>query len=272
MKKIISSLLILTLSIMSIACNDDSHKQIRISGSKTVEPIVAEIAAAFEENYPEYSVIVHGTGSSEGVASTSSNKNHIGMASRSINFEERSNVEPFLLCRDPIVLIVNKEASLDKINKEELIALYVENTPIDDITHAISREEKSSTRWAFAEITGIGEKEFPILETVEIQERASAIKSSVISDSSKLGYISFSSFDDTVKGLSYRDSDSERYVVPSVENVQNGTYALYRPFYLVIPKGMLVGSTQIFLDFCRSERAREIMLQNGVIPLGQSSF
>ncbi len=269
MKKIICSLLILILSIMFSACGGEKQTEIHISGSKTVESIVAEIAVEFEKNYPQYKVIVEGTGSSEGVESTSRNNNHIGMASRAINLEERNNVEPFLLCRDPIVLIVNKEASLDKINKDDLIALYSQNTAVDDITHAISREERSSTRWAFAEITGIGE-EFPILETVEIQERASAVKSSVINDASKLGYISFSSFDDTVKGLSY--SDSGEYIEPSVKNVQNGTYALYRPFYLVVPKSTLVGSTQMFLDFCRTDKAREIMLQNGVLPIGKTRF
>ncbi len=263
MKKIMCVLLVLTFGIGCGGKNSNEQTEIYISGSKTVKPIVVKLASEFEKNYPQYKVIVEGIDSSAGVANTSSNSNNIGMASRTINFEERENVEPFLLCKDPIVLIVNKEASLDRINKEELIALYVQNTPVGDITHAISRESKSSTRWAFAEITGIGD-EFPILETIEIQERANAVKSSVINDTSKLGYISFSSFDDTIKGLSY--SDGGRYVAPSVENVQNGTYAIYRPFYLVLPKGLLVGTTQMFLDFCRSTEAKAIMLEMGFIP------
>ncbi len=268
MKKIVVILLLLAFALMLVACGSKSSNdltEIYISGSKTVEPLVVKLASEFEINYPDYKIIVEGVGSSAGVANTSRNNNNIGMSSRSINIEERENVEPFLLCRDPIVLIVNKDTALDKISKEELVALYVENTPVQDITHAISREERSSTRWAFAEITGIGE-ELPLLETIEIQEHASAVKTSVIDDASKLGYISFSSFDDTVKALSY--SDSGRYVSPSVANVQNGTYALYRPFYLVIPKGTLVGTTQMFLDFCRSEKGRAIMLENGFIPLG----
>ncbi len=265
MKKIIISLLILMLAVISIACGNNRDREIYISGSKTVEPIVAEIAAAFEENYPEYKVVIEGIGSSAGVSDTSSNSNHIGMSSRSISEKERSGVESFLLCKDPIVLIVNNDSTLDKISKEELTALYIENTPVGDITQAISRLEWSTTRAAFAETTGIG-LEQELDGNILIAERTSTVKNYIMYDQTKLGYISQALVDDDMKVLAY--SDGGQYFDPSIENIQRDRYPIYRPFYLVVPKSILKGGVPIFLDFCRSDKAKEIILEAGLVPLG----
>lgn len=266
MNKIMSILLLLVWAIVPISCSgkkSSSEREIYISGSTTVAYIMAEIATAFEEAYPQYKIIIEGVGSTAGVEDTSSRENHIGMSSRSISDDERDDVEPFLLCKDALVLIVNKEADLDKISKEELSALYIDNAQVLDISRAVSRMERATTRVAFTESTGIGQRE-ELHSTVEIVGSTTSVKEAVIEDKSKLGYVSLGLLDDRVKVLAY--GDGERYFEPSVENIQSGHYSIYRPFYLVVKKSALTGGIQIFLDFCRSAAAREIMLQNGLIP------
>lgn len=265
MKKIVGILLLVLVLVACGGKNGSSDKKIHISGSKTVEPLIVELASAFEESYPEYKVIIEGVGSTVGVQNTGNYDNHIGMASRPLSEEELEHVVPFFLCKNPIVIVVSKEANLDRINKEELIALYMDNTPVSDITKSIAREEQAGIRWAFSATTTI-EEVAPIHKDVEILDTSSKVKSAIAYNPKKLGYINLNSLDDSVKALIY--SDGGDYFAPTIENIQNNDYALYRPFYLVVPKSALEGSTQIFLDFCRSDKAKEIMLENGLVPLG----
>ncbi len=265
MKKIICSLLILILGVMSVSCGGEKQNDIHISGSRTVAYIMTEIAEAFEKDYPQYNVIIEGIGSRAGVADTGMNENHIGMSSRSITIEERDDVEPFLLCKDAIVLIVNKNSTLDKITKDELAAIYLENRAVGDVTRAISRVEQSTTRVAFTEATGIGGEKTPLHEEVLIVDSISTMKNFILDDQTKLGYMSLALIDDEMKVLEY--SDGGDYFAPTIENIQRDRYSIYRPFYLVVPKSLLKGSTQIFLDFCRSDKAKEIILKNGLVPV-----
>lgn len=271
MKKIISSLLILTLGIMSIACGGSKssggadQREIRISGSTSVAPIITKLSASFEAKNPQYRVIIESVGSSVGVADTINNNNDIGMASRNIKAEELGSVEPIVLCNDGIVVVVNPSASIDEINKQQLVALYMNNTPISSISKSVSREDGSGTRGAFSELTSIGEKE-ALPATVEILDSTGKVKTAVVNDEAKLGYISLGSLDNTVKALRY--SDGGAYIAPSVENVQNGSYPLYRPFNLVVRKGATLGNgTQAFLEFCRSAEATALITENGYIPV-----
>ncbi len=264
MKKIISVLLILVLGFMVFACSNNSN-EIYISGSITISPVMIEIVEAFQSANPQYKVVIDSVGSVAGVEATGNRSSHIGMVSRPLRNDELKDVEPFFLCKEPIVLIVNKDAALEEISKEQLISLYIENTPVGDIRKAVSREEDSGLRLTFASKTTIDEKA-PLPSTVDIQGDSDKVKRSVIYDATKLGYIDRHSLDDTVKALRY--SDGGDYFEPSIENIQNDRYTLCRPFYLVVPKSLLEGRTQIFLDFCRSEKAKEIMLAHGYVPVG----
>ncbi len=264
-KKIISVLSIFVVSFFLASCGG-TQNEIYIAGSTTISPVMLEIVEAFENANPQYKVVVESVGSSAGVVATGNNSSHIGMVSRPLLDDELKDVEPFFLCKEPIVLIVNKEAALEEITKEELIALYIENKPVGDISKAVAREEDSGLRQTFSAETTIDQKA-PLPATVDIQGDSSKIKRSVIYDATKLGYIDRYSLDDTVKALRY-SNDGTNYFEPTIENIQNGTYTLCRPFYLIVPKSLLKGSTQIFLDFCRSTKAKEIMFANGYVPVG----
>ncbi len=271
MKKIIASLFILTLGIMSAACGGKSdsgsgeQREIRISGSTSVAPIITKLSAAFEAKNPQYRVIIESVGSSIGIADTINKNNDIGMASRNVKFEELESVDAIVLCNDGIVVVVNPDSSLGEINQNQLVGLYMNNRAVGSISKSVSREDGSGTRGAFAELTTIGEKE-PLPASVEILDSTGKVKTAVVNDAAKIGYISLGSLDDTVKALRY--SNGGEYVAPSVENVQNGSYPLFRPFNLVVKKGSTLGAgTQAFLDFCKSDEAKALISENGYIPL-----
>ncbi len=273
MKGLLRNLVMLTvmfiLLFMTLACgggSSSSNSEIRISGSTSVSPVISKLAAEFERDNPEYTIIVESVGSSIGVRDTIDGNNNIGMASRGIKSDEAQSVDSIVLCNDAIVIIVNSAASLSQISKDGLFSFYMDNKALDDVTKPVSREDGSGTRSAFAELTGIGEKE-ALPQTVEILDSTGKIKTAVSNDEQKLGYISLGSLDDTVKALAYSE-DGVSYVEPLVENVVNGTYALYRPFNLVVKKGVeLSAGTKAFLDFCKTDEAKEIITDSGYIPL-----
>ncbi len=270
MKRLVGILLVLVLGIFGIACGGSSSKEqkkIIITGSTSVSAVVTKLAAAFEAANLEYQVLIENITSSVGISDTINNNNDIGMTSRELKGDEADSAETIAFCNDGIVMIVNKEAELEGVNLKQLTDFFMNNVALGSVTKPVSREDGSGTRVAFAEITGIAEKE-PLPATVEILDSIGKVRSSIANDVAKLGYISLGSLDDSVKALAYADGDSEDYIAPTPENMKNGTYTLCRPFYFVVRKGEpLSEGTQAFFDFCTTPAAAEIITEHGFIPL-----
>ena len=56
-------------------------------------------------------------------------------------------------------------------------------------------------------------------------------------------------------------------VEPSVENIKNGTYALYRPLYLAYsPASPNADAVKDFISYVNSKTGRDVMHANGVVP------
>ena len=266
MKILMMTVLIFVSAFMVIACGGGSGNEVRVSGSTSVSPVVSKLAASFETTNPEYKIIIESVGSSIGIRDTIENNNEIGMASRNVKPEELQSVNNIVVCNDAIAIVANTSSDVEQISSDELLALYMENKPVLNVSKAISREDGSGTRGAFAELTGVAE-DSALPQTVEILDSTGKVKTAVANDEQKLGYISLGSLDDTVKALKY-SSDGIDYVVPTVENVKNGTYILYRPFNLVVKKDAeLSEGAKAFLEFCKTDDAKTIIIENGYIPL-----
>lgn len=267
MKKIIISLLLIN-SFLFISCaggSNASKKNIIVSGSSSVTPLMFKLAEKFEEVNSNYSVTVETSDSTIGVQDTINGNNDIGMASRNLKENEILELDSYLLCQDGIVIIANNDSSIKQITEEELYNLYINNKAIGSVSKAISREDGSGTRSAFTDLTSIGKNE-PIPATVEILDSTGKVKTAVNSDSSKLGYISLGSIDDTIKPLSYKAKSQNIYAEPSVDNIKSDTYKLYRPFYIFTKKGKEMSEgTKAFLDFIDSDVGKQVINENGYV-------
>ncbi|MGL4987189.1 MAG: substrate-binding domain-containing protein [Treponemataceae bacterium] len=262
MKKII--LCALTVIALFASCAGGTNREVRISGSSSVSPLMTKLAAGFEQQNGKYAIIVETTDSTIGVQDTIDGKNEIGMASREIKEQEGEKLDSKVLCMDGLALIVNQNAQISQITSNELIDIYMNNSPVMDISKAISREEGSGTRDAFASLTGIARRE-QLPQTVEILDGTGKVKSAVANDEAKIGYISLGAVDQSIKVLGYDGGTGA--VVPSIENVQNGTYTLYRPFMLTTKKdATLSEGAAEFLNFITSPEGQKIILDNGFIP------
>ncbi len=90
-----------------------------------------------------------------------------------------------------------------------------------------------------------------------------ALISTVAGNPNAIGYISLGSLSDDVKAVSI-DGTS-----PTVENINNGTYTIARPFNIVYQEGSLSDLAADFKTFILSDEGQTIINDEGYIRIGE---
>lgn len=136
--------------------------------------------------------------------------------------------------------------------------------------YVYSREDGSGTRGAFIELFGIeqenedGEKVDMTTATAAITNSTAVMMTTVASDPQGIGYISLGSVNETVKALKIDGVD------PSVENVENGTYKIVRPFNIVTTAE--VGDlAQDFINYIMSSDGQTVVEGEGYVPVAKDA-
>ena len=136
--------------------------------------------------------------------------------------------------------------------------------------YVYSREDGSGTRGAFIELFGIeqenedGEKVDMTTATAAITNSTAVMMTTVASDPQGIGYISLGSVNETVKALKIDGVD------PSVENVENGTYKIVRPFNIVTTAE--VGDlAQDFINYIMSADGQTVVEGEGYVPVAKDA-
>lgn len=149
------------------------------------------------------------------------------------------------------------------------------NTGAGDSSAAISvlsREDGSGTRGAFIELFGIeekdanGEKIDMTTPDASITNSTSVMMSGVANDVNAIGYISLGSLNDTVKAVSIDGAEA------SVENVENDTYGIVRPFNVVVKEDSLTPVGQDFLNYIMSADGQAVVTDNGYIAVSDEAY
>ncbi len=139
-----------------------------------------------------------------------------------------------------------------------------------EVINLTSREEGSGTRGAFIELFGIekkdasGKKVDYSLDTAAVTNSTSVMMTTVANDLYSIGYLSLGSLNDTVKAL---DIDGAK---ARVENIENGTYKISRPFNIVTKASLSEAATD-FINFIFSTEGQQVVSANGYIPLSTST-
>ncbi len=117
----------------------DENKNVTISGSSSVTPLMEKLAAAYEQDH-DVRITVNMSSSGAGISDAQNDLNDFGMSSRKLKDEEKG-IKGETLCMDGIALIVNKNCDVTNVNKADVKALYENGTAIPDttITAAIER-------------------------------------------------------------------------------------------------------------------------------------
>jgi len=125
----------------------------------------------------------------------------------------------------------------------------------------VSREDGSGTRGAFIELFGIEQKnedgtrkDMTTKEAI-IAKQTDVMMMNITGSPYAIGYISLGSLNDTVKALEIEG------VIPTADNVKNGTYAIARPFNIAT-KGEVSALTEDFINFILSADGQAVVAKS----------
>lgn len=142
-----------------------------------------------------------------------------------------------------------------------------DNSTAGNPISVVTREDGSGTRNAFVELFGIEDADGndAITQSAEISNSTSVVMTTVAGNPDAIGYISLGSLDNTVKAL---EIDG---VAATVENINNGTYKVYRPFNIVTKEG-LSETAQDFVNFIMSEQGQAIVAEDCISVESNGSY
>lgn len=236
---------------------------VNTDGSTSMESVVKALGEAFMEMNPEVTVNYSGTGSGTGIQSAIDGTCDLGLSSRALKDEEKTNgaVEN-IVALDGVAVVINPANGVEDLSVEQIAQIFTgeitnwsELGGTDGEIAVFGREAGSGTRGAFEEIVGVDNCKY----TNEYSSTGDVI-GNVASNPNAIGYASLSAVDDTVKVVKVNG------VAPSEDTVKDGTYEIQRPFVMVTKDGAeLSEAAQAFLEFAMSEDAADIIAVAGAV-------
>ena len=288
MKKIVSLILaslMLTVALASCAGTNDAADDtpatsdnaavteeaktvsgtVTTDGSTSMEKVIGALGESFEGENSKATFTYNPTGSSAGITAVAEGRCDIGLASRALKDEEKSQgLKETVLAYDGIAVIVNPENGVDGLTIEHIADIYTGKiTNWKDVGGSdaeivlIGREAGSGTRDGFESITGT---EDACKYRQELSSTGDVI-TTVANNPNAIGYASLASIKDTVKAL---EVDG---VAPSEDTVKDGTYKVQRPFMLITKTDtQLSDAAQAFFDYVTSADANAVISAAGAVP------
>ena len=248
--------------------------ELQIAGSTTVLPIAEECASAYIANNPGSQIDVSGGGSSYGVKAVANGTVDIGTASRDLKDSEIADY-PYLvthaIARDGVAIVVNPSNSVAGLTMAQLQGIYTGTITnwadlggTDSTIVVVSREGGSGTRDCFeqAVLKPIGGE---ITEGAVIMDSNGAMRTEVSGNGNAIGYLSLGYVDSSVSAVSLDG------ILPTIENIQSGDYAISRTL-LMITNGTPDDGEQAFLDFVLSEEGQQIVEDENFIPVSGAVY
>lgn len=270
-KLLCSALLVSMVGASLFGCGSNAEEggstTIAVSGSTSVGPLMEKIAEKYEESNSNVSIEINQVGSSAGIKDAINGVSELGMSSRELKDDEKTEVKGTTIAYDGIAIITNKNNPIKNITLEQIKEIYTGKITnwkdIDSTKDApivvVSREEGSGTRDAFQEI--IGYKSEELIGEAMISNANGAVKETVAGNENAVGFVSFEYLDDKINIVNVEG------VIPDADNVKSGEYKISRPFLVVTKDGNLSEEGQKLIDYILSEEGQNIVKENKLITV-----
>ncbi len=250
-----------------VSQNPGAAGQISVAGSTTVQPLAEKLGEAFMALNPEIRIDVAGGGSSSGVVAAGDGTADIGNASREIKASELETypeLELYTIAQDGIAIVAHAELAVDDLTLDQVRGIFAgritdwsevggETQPIT----VISREEGSGTRGAFEELV-MGDD--AITDSAIFQDSNGKVRTAVSSTPNSIAYLSFGYLDSSVLIVAVDE------ILPTTENVLNGSYGVVRPL-IMVTNGEPTGIVAAWLDWIMSSDGQAVVSDQGYIAV-----
>lgn len=271
MKNLITALKTILAALLISHLPLDAHaaETIQLSGSSTVAPLMAEIAARYEKTHPGVRIDVQSGGSSKGVTDAREGAVDIGMASRALKTKE-TDLKNYVVALDGIAMITHKSNPVANLTKNQIIKIYrgeLKNwkdlggadTPIV----VVNKAEGRSTLELFLHYTGLKNSE--IKANTIIGENEQGIKF-VSGNKNAIAYVSIGTSEVAAKNGTPIKMVGLEGVTPSTTAVKAGTYPMTRPLNLVTKSSAkLKAEVTNFLKYAQSKEVADIVTENAFV-------
>lgn len=165
-KKVVIGIIAAIIIIGAIFLATGQKKsRIQIAGSTSVQPVAEKLAQAYTKKHPNVKINVQGGGSSVGITQAKQGTIDIGTSSKDLKPDERQGLSVYLIGRDGIAIIVNKNNPINDLSKSQIrdifsgkIRNWKEVGGPDAKINVITREAGSGTRKSFEEVVMKNEK------------------------------------------------------------------------------------------------------------------
>lgn len=269
MKKIIGLFMTFVFVIVGLtACgsNDDKNVgKVATDGSTSMEKVIGTLGETYMKENDGIKFTFNPTGSSAGIKAVLEGRCDIGLASRYLKDEEKSQgLKETGLAYDGIAIVINKDNPVKNLTLEQISKIYkgeiknwkeVGGEDLEIVL--IGREAGSGTRDGFESITKTVNKNKYRQELTSTGD----VITTVSKNNNAIGYASLSSVKSDVKTVSVNG------VKPSEETIKDSTYVVQRPFMLITKTDKaLTKEAKEFFDYITSEKAIDAIKSAGVVP------
>jgi phosphate transport system substrate-binding protein len=291
LRRLVLGALLFTLAWLLVACGPQQQasdadarpaQTIENKGSDTLVNLALAWAEAYIELYPEVRISVTGGGSGTGIAAMINGTVNIANASRAMKPEEIAAAEAngitpveFVVARDAIAIVVHPSNPVDGLTLQQISDIYTrkitnwsqvggEDRPIV----LLSRESNSGTHVYFLEnVIRLGDKESTLLFSSEtlLMPSSEGISTEVRQNPNAIGYDGLGYVTPDQKVVAVARDAHARYVLPSVDTVNDGSYPVSRPLYMYTA-GEPTGEMKAYLDWILDE-GQALVLELGFVPL-----
>ena len=210
-----------------------------------------------------------GGGATKGIRNTVNESIHIGGACR-VSLErhpEERDAFQIPVAWDALVAFVHKDNPVDNITFNQLYKIY--SGEITNWKELGGNNANIETYVRRGKLSGVGrtlrelvfanyEKEFKGTYTVK---SSGPVEKGVVKNKNGFGVSGISSAKKRDFKLLKLDGKA-----PTYENIKNGSYALYRPLYLVIKRGNKTPLVRNFIKYALSREGQDIMRAQGTVP------
>ncbi|MBK9924936.1 MAG: PstS family phosphate ABC transporter substrate-binding protein [Anaerolineales bacterium] len=263
--------------------SDSPAAYIENKGSDTIVNLALAWAEQYQSDHPNIRISVTGGGSGTGIAALVNGTVDIANASRKIKQEEidqakANGIDPVehIIARDAIAVIVNPENPITQLTLKQISDIYSgkivnwkeiggEDRPIV----RLSRETNSGTHVYFLEtVLRLGSKEDKTLFSMDtlLLPSSEGIIAEVRQNPNAIGYDGLGYVPKDLKKIAIAKEDGGAYILPSIETVNDKTYAIARDLYMYT-NGQPQGIIKEYLDWILSSEAQQIVADLGFVPV-----